>query len=138
MSKVILRTVTFCACFLAGSLLNPYLAPSTTLAPPLQNVVGQTVDITFRDFCFALWLRGGREYDNLVLLSVEGDRLVFQDVGGQFIRNTTSRVKDIERYNAGFEGAPGSPRLLGGNKFSIQMSAIKTITKDGEVVWQQP
>jgi hypothetical protein len=103
--------------------------------PSIESLVGQNVEVTFSHDLGVLWL-SNYSYPNLVLQSRDGNRLVFRDISGKFLKENEARLDGVDRFNYGAETMNQMPRVLPEGRFSVRLEDIESISKGGRVVWQ--
>jgi hypothetical protein len=101
----------------------------------IESLVGQNVDVTFSHDLGVLWL-SNYSYPNLVLQSVDENRIVFRDMSGKFMKENEVRLDGADRFNYGAETMSQMPQVLPEGRFSVRLEDIESISKDGRVVWQ--
>jgi hypothetical protein len=91
--------------------------------------------VTFSHDLGVLWL-SNYSYPNLVLQSLDENRVVFRDITGKFLKENQANLDGVDSFTYGAELMSQTPRLLPDGRFSVRLEDIESISKDGRVVWQ--
>jgi hypothetical protein len=100
----------------------------------IESLIGRDVDVTFSHDLGVLWL-SNYSYPHLVPQSLDGDRVVFRDPGGRFLKENAARLDGVDRFNYGAETMAHMPRVLPDGRFSVRLDDIESISEGGRVVW---
>jgi hypothetical protein len=131
--KIITLTLLFILALVTTSSCGSFGAGRSNLS--IESLVGQNVDVTFSHDLGVLWL-SNYSYPNLVLQSLDENRVVFRDVTGKFMKENGASLDGVDRYNYGAETMSQMPQVLPEGRFSVRLEDIESISKDGRVVWQ--
>jgi len=129
--RIITVTLLFISALLTASSCVSVGGERSNLA--IESLVGQSVDVTFSHDLGVLWL-SNYYYPNLVLQSLDKNRVVFRDVTGKFMKENGVRLDGVDNYGA--KMMDQMPQVMPEGRFSVRLEDIESLSKDGRVVWQ--